>query len=514
MPPDWRAAGAALAPLDDVAVVLLIGESVVALAAAARGAAGAVPASRRVAVFDLAGAFGSADADGLVRAFREGRSLNALARPLEDGSVERFVVAKGPGTLDPELTGDARWLRLVEGFRATGALLVLALPMDFASARPLMALADRAVRLAEVDGVAALVPIAGIYQPEGAPFAPAPPEPPAAPAVAPEEAIPDAALTAPPHAMTPEPTAADDPAPEPPRSSAPEVLPSSDEPPAAADVAVQDDADDASGSRAIPRTTLAGAGVKRIRITPVNPSQTVRITPVSSRVVRRNRRRALMAGIGVVVLAVVSLTGWYHWRAPALPGPRVTKNADSLAAMDAVPATAVDTVELPAVVNPEDSLRAAQWSVELMATNDRADANFRLAAQSTLKAGTLSPVRLGDDAAPWYKIVVGANVDRTAAELLRRALRQVGTIDADAGVVARVPFALRLDTDLAPSIAQARAAAYVGRGIAAYALLIDDTHATIYAGAFASPEQSVLLFAELRAAGLDPQLAFRVGRTY
>jgi hypothetical protein len=110
--------------------------------------------------------------------------------------------------------------------------------------------------------------------------------------------------------------------------------------------------------------------------------------------------------------------------------------------------------------------------------------------------------------------VIGAYADRSTAELMRSTLRQVGTIDPDAGAVTRVPYALRLDTALSPGAARSRADEYVARGIAAYALMQDDTRATIYAGAFSSPQQAVGLLAELRAAGLSPQLAFRVGRSY
>jgi hypothetical protein len=173
-----------------------------------------------------------------------------------------------------------------------------------------------------------------------------------------------------------------------------------------------------------------------------------------------------------------------------------------------------DTISLPEIVNPGDSARAALWGVEMIATNDRADANFRLAENASIAAGTLSPVVLGDDSAPLYKLVVGAYAERSGAEMLRASLRQTGVLDAGAGVVARVPLALRLFTGLAPSIAKARASSYAGRGIAAYALVGDEGQATIYAGAFASAEQSVLLFAELRAAGLSPKLAFRVGRMF
>ena len=490
---EWRAAGAALAPLQDVTVLLLMGESNVALAAAARGTASAVPASRRVAVFDLAGAFGADDPDGLIPAFRDGRSLNALARPLSDAATERFVVHKGPGTIDPELASHPRWERLVEGFRSTGALLIIVLPQDFASARPLIPLADRARRLVVVDGIASLVHLGGSNEPAAPevliPVFTLAPTPIISPAVSEESA--ETALTA-------------------------ETAPTVETAPTAETTLLEGSPPSEGDGSPLPRTTVGDQqGMKRVRITPENPSHTVHLTPQSGRVVRRNRRRAAIVFVAMLAIAAVSTGAWYRSRGRVRIPARVTQQAESLAAMDSASRTGpADTLAIPAIVNPSDSLNAAQWSVEMVATNDRTDANLRLAEESTVPAGTLSPVLLGDDTAPWYKIIAGAFVDRTAAELLRRALRQVGTLDANAGIVSRVPFALRLDTDLAPSIAKARATAYATRGVPAYPLMVDDERATIYVGAFASAEQSVLLLAELRKAGLNPQLAYRVGRTY
>jgi hypothetical protein len=55
---------------------------------------------------------------------------------------------------------------------------------------------------------------------------------------------------------------------------------------------------------------------------------------------------------------------------------------------------------------------------------------------------------------------------------------------------------------------------YLARGIPAYALLQDDGSATIYAGAFDSAEQAALLIPSLRAAGIEPTLSYRLGRTF
>ena len=427
--------GAALAPLDDLTVVLVAGDAPAPLAPAALGIAGAAAPGRRVAVFDIAGAFGLVDSDGLLAAFRDGRSLNALARPLDDAGDDRYLVPRGPGAVPDDLLAHDRWPRLVNGFRETGALLIVTVRSMFPGIPDGMRWADRSYRLIGDATAPALEPL----------------------------------VSAP--GST---TAAAEPA---------------DEPAATAPV------------------TAAAPPLWFVAPAPAAPRA------------RRGARPWRRFRAGLVGLPIVLGVGGFLWyrsahQRPAPPPVVVAKATDALAVIDAQPPAAPDTLPLPRVVNPVDSARAAAWGVELVATNDRADANFRLAEHGVLPAGTLSPILLGGDAAPWFKVVAGAFVDRTAAEHLRAELRRVGTLDAAAGVVARVPYALRLDTGLAPPTAKARAAAYARHGIAAYALLDDEGHATLYAGSFATPEQAVLLIVELRTAGLKPDLAFRVGRTY
>jgi hypothetical protein len=188
-----------------------------------------------------------------------------------------------------------------------------------------------------------------------------------------------------------------------------------------------------------------------------------------------------------------------------------------LVADSALPAPAVipDTLPVAIVANPADSSLAAVWGVELVATNDRADANLRLASAGTaLSAGTLSPVLLGSDPLPLFKVVGGAFTDRAAAERLRDQLRASEVLSPETGMVARVPYAIRLDTALSLTEARVRAREWAGRGTAAYALVADDGRATVYAGAFASPEQAVLLLAALRDDWPAAVIAFRVGRSF
>jgi hypothetical protein len=482
----WRAAGAALESLDRLSVLLLVGDSTVSLAAAARGVAGAAAESQRVAIFDLAGAFGLYDPDGLVAAFREGRSLNALARPLSDGDDNHFVVPRGPGEIDHAFTRHERWPRLVGGFRDTGALLVIAARSDLAGLDDLSKFSDLSLCLLERDGVCRLVP----WPPSDADLF-------ADLSASPGGTIaPSAGLMAErvrtdftPSEITNE------------TADAPLVAGSEQlaEP-------IEDDPELAEElNRGEPEYPTTGSSHRK------SPPPLVRLTPQSSLARVRARRRISWVVVGIVL--VLSIGGWY-WsfgpgRSPATPD--VPQTLASAGAPVSLPDSAF---ALPDVINPEDSSRTAAWGVELVATNDRSDAAARLADNAGLSAATISPMVLGADGGTWYKVIVGAFVDRTGAEYLRATLRQGGTIDPDAGVVALAPYAFRLDYGLGGEAAKARVVRYVARGVAAYALLDESSQASVYVGAFASPDQAVILLAELRAAGLEPELAYRVGRTF
>jgi hypothetical protein len=62
--------------------------------------------------------------------------------------------------------------------------------------------------------------------------------------------------------------------------------------------------------------------------------------------------------------------------------------------------------------------------------------------------------------------------------------------------------------------ATAAVTAFVERGLPIYALRQPDGSATLYAGAFETPEQSTLLADALRASGLKPTLVYRTGRVF
>jgi hypothetical protein len=79
------------------------------------------------------------------------------------------------------------------------------------------------------------------------------------------------------------------------------------------------------------------------------------------------------------------------------------------------------------------------------------------------------------------------------------------------------PLALLIDSvPTQGGIADAVRAAvqkYVASGVPAYSLMQDDGGARLYAGAFATADQSAELTKTLRAAGLKPVLVYRTGST-
>jgi hypothetical protein len=346
-----------------------------------------------------------------------------------------------------------RWPRLVDGFRASGALLILVAPEDLNVARALAQHADVSRSLVQRGDEFALDPLFPVRA--SLPPADAAPAPPVDATTGAENV----------------------------GESSDKAMPVAESP--STDVVPVDD-EDRSGAR----TSFAPLVTQR----------------------RTSRREFHIAVASIAIVMTFGALVLFKF----LPRNTATDASAASAGFgkDVEVNPTADTVVVPAVVNPADAQNAAEWAVELEATNDRTDANLRLARTGAVAAKTVTLVSFGDDPAPWYKIVVGAFSDRSGAELLRSMMRRTGTLDGDAGVVARVPYALRLDAGLTQSAARSQAEAYAARGIAAYALVGDDGHAAVYTGAFASPEQAVLLIAELRAHNVESVLAYRIGRTY
>lgn len=170
-----------------------------------------------------------------------------------------------------------------------------------------------------------------------------------------------------------------------------------------------------------------------------------------------------------------------------------------------------------APANPGDSAAAAAFAVEILAANTAEGANFELQRHGAMMpAATISVVPIGETEAIWYKVYAGAYSDSAEAERLLRSLRRRGVVSDSAGVVARTPLALRVDSVPAQGSVAARTRekvqSYSTKGLAIYALIQQDGSARLYSGAFVSPSQSSLAATVLRVAGLTPVLEYRTGR--
>ena len=253
---------------------------------------------------------------------------------------------------------------------------------------------------------------------------------------------------------------------------------------------------------------------------------------------RRRRSRI------VRTLTVIALLGAGGWGSVALRGRareasrRATIAAAAPAAAMATAATAAaaladsvgrmpdsaltdphestaDTITLGTVVNPADSTNATGFTVELVAANTHTGANSGLVVRGiALPAPTLTAVLLGADGRPWYRALTGAWLLRAEADSFLAMLRDRGLVRIEMGRVLRAPYALQLVERMPPEQRTAAIAQWAGRGISAYALLQDDGHASLFAGAFETPGQSVLLALSLRDIGVAPVLAFRTGRMF
>ncbi|MHB0949025.1 MAG: hypothetical protein ACYC4J_08195 [Gemmatimonadaceae bacterium] len=118
------------------------------------------------------------------------------------------------------------------------------------------------------------------------------------------------------------------------------------------------------------------------------------------------------------------------------------------------------------------------------------------------------------DGGRWYGVVGGAFADRRGADSLLASMRTEGRIDERTGQVVRLPLAFLLQSGLAADSARSLVTGFAARGIPAYALRQPDGRVNVYAGAFATADEAVLLADLMAAAGLVPTLAYRIGRSF
>jgi hypothetical protein len=241
----------------------------------------------------------------------------------------------------------------------------------------------------------------------------------------------------------------------------------------------------------------------------------------------RSWYRQRLVGAGAGVLLTLVLAGFGVWIAqrpldrsvqrPVTPPRDSTRNPAAVVGPGAsmVAAGAVGPAARPAAVpaNPRDSARAAAWSVELKSFATQAGAVMELEAQqSVLPAATFAPMVDGD--VRWFPLIGGAYPDSAGAAALLGTLRQHGMLRTNWGAVKRRPLALLVQNRIGSDTAAAAVAAYVERGLPVYALRQADGSATLYAGAFETPDQATLLAESLKASGLTPTLVYRTGRVF
>ena len=216
-----------------------------------------------------------------------------------------------------------------------------------------------------------------------------------------------------------------------------------------------------------------------------------------------------LAAAGLLVVGI--LAGVLFFRKPVEETELVGAPPDSSAAEVVQRAPAI------AAANPDDSLAATPFSVEILASNTLEGANFEIQRHgSVMPAATISLVPIGDTEATWYKVHAGAYSDSAEAERLLASLRRRRIVADSAGSVIRAPLALLIDSIPAQGGMSSRVRAtiqqYADKDVTAYPLLQADGSVRIYVGAFERAAQSSLASTALRVRGLTPVLAYRTGR--
>ncbi|MCC7055210.1 MAG: hypothetical protein IT355_18190 [Gemmatimonadaceae bacterium] len=457
---DWEMLGTDAAPaVDSVHAVLVTGIDPVAAAHAAIGIGRIQSQTRRVAIGDLVGdveplqnLVTGDDAHGIVDSFLYGVSLNKIARQVDDAGM-LFVMPSGTEpVVTPDILRNERWRRLAAGFREVGALLILVAPSDADGLRELALMLDGVVLVGDATSVLSV-----------------------------------------------------------PRNS---VLAHIDAPASVVPTAVHVPTKSAAAPPPAPVVLPAHVTDEQRPITPYPAND-------------NGMQKKLLIAAGVVIALIA---GWFIAGRPGMSGGAgasapVTREEAAAAAQGAIaaqlpqeaaiPAPPADTTTIARAENPQDSAAAAPYGVVIVATNDEAQALARWADLGlTLPAGTVTMVRIRGERGRFFQMQAGAYTRARQADSLLTALRASGKLAAGAGRVISTPYALMLEAGISRAAAQNVANGYGQRQIAAYPLLQADGKATIFVGAFESPDQAVPLMGELVAKGINPTLYYRTGRSF
>jgi hypothetical protein len=278
---------------------------------------------------------------------------------------------------------------------------------------------------------------------------------------------------------------------------------------------------------AVPSKLPVARVISSVRRTPAKGFEMPEMPPPPRRRRWSSKRIGVFAGLGLTFMLAAAI-GWLAMRPFASSVRHPGRQRDtSLGVPDVGRGLRPDTAVVPSgetgtvtgltsplVENPEDSARAASYSVELMAMNTQAAALLKLQQDGkSLPAATYSPI-LDSQGSPWFKVITGASARPASAASLLASLRAKKLVDSTRGSVVRLPFAFLLDSDLPAAAVPELIAVNRDRGIPAYALRQDNGTSWLLVGAFESVEQSQLYLETLRASGTRPVLVYRKGRMF
>jgi hypothetical protein len=247
---------------------------------------------------------------------------------------------------------------------------------------------------------------------------------------------------------------------------------------------------------------------------------------ITARVASWRRHRWFYPALAVLALVLIAAVGGAIMlarvgaksrRSAAMPTPLPVAAKPIPAPTPPPPRPPPETLYVAPPANVNDSASAAVFAVELLVANTAEGANLFVRKNgAALPAPAVSPVVFGSERSTWYQVTAGAYTTRNQADSLLLALRGSGIIRDTTGVrVTRTPLALVVDSvPTQGGIVDAVRSTldkYAARGLQVYALMQDDGGALIYAGAFATAEQSAPLIRTLRGAGLKPVLVYRTG---
>jgi hypothetical protein len=225
-----------------------------------------------------------------------------------------------------------------------------------------------------------------------------------------------------------------------------------------------------------------------------------------------------MIAAGLLLIAVVGAGIIFARSARSARAPARVAAPPVPAPIPPPPRPAPETLYIAPAANVNDSPSASAFSVELLVANTAEGANLFVRKNgAALPAAAVSPVPVGPERATWYRVTAGAYTTRDQADSLLLALQKSGVLRESAGRITLSPLALLVDSvPTQGGIVDAVRAAvekYTARGLTVYPLLQNDGGARIFAGAFATADQSAGLIRTLRGAGLKPVLVYRTGST-